>query len=38
MDNDLDLDFQGHIILYSLAIFYRIKRVNFEHNIFLPPA
>ena len=25
MDNDLDFEFQGHIISYSLAIFYGIK-------------
>ena len=34
MDNDLDLDFQGHMISYSLAIFKGVKGANVEHNIF----
>ena len=31
-ENDLDFDFQGHVISYSSAIFLGIKRGNFEHN------
>ena len=35
MDNDFDLDLQGHMISYSLAIFKGVKRATFEHNIFV---
>ena len=33
-DLDLDLDVQGHLILYSSAIFKGVKKGNFEYNDF----
>ena len=35
MDNDLDLDFQSHIILYSLTIFEGVKKGLIMNIIFL---
>ena len=34
IENDLDLDFQGHVISYSSTIIKGTKRGNFEHNDF----
>ena len=35
MDSDLELDFEGHVSSYSLAIFYCVKRGLVKLKVFV---
>ena len=35
MDSDLELDFEGFVSSYSLAILYWVKRGHVKHKVFV---